>query len=95
MRIYISGKISGLPKAEYESSFKNAEELFRKMGYQPVNPCELAHTTTKWDECMLRDIKALFDCEAIYMLNNWRSSKGARIEHAIAIETGMKILYQP
>jgi hypothetical protein len=43
---------------------------------------------------MLEDIKALFECQAIYMLNNWGSSTGARIERSIAIEMGIEIIYQ-
>ena len=45
-------------------------------------------------EYMLDDIKLLFDCEAIFLLNNWQASKEARIEYLIAKEIGMTILME-
>jgi hypothetical protein len=96
MKIYLSGAISKLSEAEYKSRFFVAQEAMQELGYQVVNPCLLSHEgNIHWADFMLTDIKALFECGAIYMLNNWKDSKGARIEHAIAVETGMKIFYQP
>jgi adenine specific DNA methylase Mod len=95
-RIYISGKITGLPLAEAESRFQVAETQLQQIGYSVINPLKIDHEHDKsWKNFMIHDIKALFDCTAIYMLNNWKQSAGARIEHAIAVESGMKILYQP
>jgi len=39
MKIYIAGKISGLPKAEYTAKFLQAELALRAAGLEPVNPC--------------------------------------------------------
>ena len=36
-------------------------------------------------------IPELCKCDAIYMLEGWRHSKGARLEHTIARELGMEI----
>lgn len=95
-KIYISGAISGLPKHEYESRFKMAEQNLLELGYETVNPCTLNHgAAATWEDFMLNDIKALFGCTAIYMLSNWKNSHGARIEHSIAVERSMVILYQP
>ncbi len=96
MKIYVSGKISNLPKPEYESRFRVAEQHLKAMGYEVVNPLDLHETSAKtWDDFMITDILHLFKCDGIYMLNNWKDSKGARIEHAIAIECSKKIFYQP
>ena len=43
---------------------------------------------------MLKDIADLLQCNAIYMLQGWEDSKGARIEHYIATEIGMPIMYE-
>lgn len=95
MKTYISGKITGLDKADFEQRFAAAEKELIEVGFEPVNPCKIAHDhDCTWESYMLCDIKALFECQAIYMLNNWRNSAGARIEHAIAIEKGMKVFYQ-
>lgn len=95
MLIYISGKISGLEEGEYNHRFAVAEVLLWEVGHTPVNPVKLKHDHDKsWESYMLKDIEALFKCQGIYMLSNWKLSAGARIEHAIAVERGMKILYQ-
>ncbi|WP_448826943.1 DUF4406 domain-containing protein [Capnocytophaga bilenii] len=43
---------------------------------------------------MVKDIVDLLQCKAIYMLQGWQESKGARIEHYIATEIGMPIMYE-
>ena len=41
---------------------------------------------------MIDDLRLLFDCEAIYLIDNWQMSKGARIEYYIAKKLGMSII---
>ena len=43
---------------------------------------------------MREDIKALLSCCTIFMLDNWRDSRGAKIEHQLAKDLEMKIIYQ-
>jgi hypothetical protein len=47
-----------------------------------------------WRECMDLCLHELLRCDAIYMLNNWRQSRGARVELAVAVELGLEILMQ-
>jgi hypothetical protein len=42
---------------------------------------------------MREDIKALMDCEAIYLLAGWRESEGSSIEAVIALKVGLKRVY--
>lgn len=92
--IYISGKITGLD--DYAEKFSAAKKYLIGLGLTVINPVECDHSKNKdWHEFMITDLKYLFQCDAIYMLNNWSESTGARIEHFIAQETGMKIFYQP
>jgi hypothetical protein len=39
-------------------------------------------------------IAALVTCDEIFMLKNWETSKGAKIEFYIADEMGMKIIFE-
>lgn len=39
-------------------------------------------------------INALTGCDAIFMLKDWKESKGARFEHQTAEVCGIKIIYQ-
>ena len=96
MRTYISGKITGLDIEEAKKNFKEAEEQLINIDLTPVNPMEIVpeNKDFKWEDYMLADIKELFKCEAIFMLSNWRESKGARVERAIAYEMELTIFYQ-
>lgn len=95
MKVYISGRITGLPIDVVREKFGDAEELLQDIGFIPVNPLEngLDHTHT-WSQHMVRDIEMLMSCDIILMLDNWRDSKGARIEYNIAQEMGKKILFE-
>lgn len=60
-----------------------------------MNPLTLPHSHDKsWHSYMREDIKALCDCDAIYMLANWRDSRGARIEFEIADHLELVVMHQ-
>ena len=44
------------------------------------------------EACVKRDMLALIDCDAIYMLPGWSKSVGASAEHAVAAWKGMHIM---
>ena len=92
-KIYISGKITD--NANYKADFEAAELALKIAGFQPVNPAEeqLPDGAT-WADYMRHDIKLLCDCDAIYMLRGWRESAGAKIEHKLARELGIEIIYE-
>lgn len=92
MKVYISGKIGGLPDRNIPK-FEHAEQMLRNAGYEPVNPHKLKHDHGgSWEEYMRVDIKELVDCHAIYLLDDWRESKGAKVELALAIVLGMQVM---
>jgi hypothetical protein len=95
-KCYISGKITSLPYEEALENFAHSEKRVIKMGYESINPMEEVPLNDDWNwhQYMLADIKLLFNCDAIYMQKNWRESKGARIEHSIAVELGLTIIYE-
>ncbi len=95
MKIYLAGKISGLPKAEYTAKFLQAELALRAAGWEPVNPCNFGipdHTPSA--EALEKCLPELEKCQAIYMLIDWPDSLGAIIEHSTAIHDGMDIYYE-
>lgn len=95
MKIYISGKISGTNLAETRKRFAAVAKAMKRLGYEPVNPFENGLTEhDTWDAHITKDIATLLQCKAIYMLQGWQESKGARIEHYIATEIGMPIMYE-
>lgn len=47
-----------------------------------------------FEKCVTRDIEAVRWCDAIYMLDGWEKSTGARAEKALAEWCGKRIIYQ-
>lgn len=95
IKVYISGAISSLPYDEARNMFDRANLELNKQNFQAINPIDNGlETDSPWVDHMVVDIKALLDCDCIYMLNTWKKSKGARLEHRIADELGMGIIYQ-
>ena len=93
-KIYISGKISGIEN-EAPELFAKAELELQAKGFETVNPMALNHNHDKsWHSYMKEDVKALCECDTIYMLNNWTDSKGAIIEHTIAMYLGLQVQYE-
>ena len=95
MKIYISGKISGTDLTETRKRFAAVAKAMKRIGVQPVNPLENGLTEhDTWEAHIAKDIADLLQCKAIYMLQGGQESKGARIDHYIATEIGMPIMYE-
>jgi hypothetical protein len=84
-KCYISGKITNMPEEVYLQRFAEGMEEVRAMNM---------HHDKSWLSYMKHDIIEMMKCDALYMLNNWRESRGANIEWSIAMQLGMKIFYQ-
>jgi hypothetical protein len=94
-KVYISGKISGLPENEVREKFDNAEREMIEQGYEVVNPLKNANSyNASWQIHIAIDIIQLIGCDAIYLLSDWLYSRGASLEQKIAETTGKEIIYQ-
>lgn len=93
VKIYISGKISGLPN--YAEKFAAAEAELTEQGYDVINPLNNGVASGEpWHVQMKADIRLLLNCDAIFMLDNWEKSIGAVLEHDLAFYLGLSITYQ-
>lgn len=101
--IYISGKITG--DDNYRTKFATAENRLTRDGYDVLNPVEVGDRLDRlyqgaglaaptWSEYMRKCLLAISDADAVYMLRDWEESRGARLEHHIASELGIKIVYE-
>lgn len=104
-RIYIAGPISALTHEEMvlnTKRFDEAEELWRRLGYEPLNPvAQVGHDVRAedfqmrpWDNYLREDLKLLVTADSIYMMRGWQKSKGAQLEHHIARALGFNIIYE-
>lgn len=97
LKVYLSGKIAGLPEEEYQQNFAQAAlkacELFPNQRLQFINPATLPAIHHSWADYLIRDLMLLKDCDAIVMLPDWIDSKGATVEHDFAEGCGLIIKY--
>lgn len=94
-KIYVSGGITGRDFQEALKHFADASQMLREQGYEVVNPMELEHNHDQsWENFMRVDLKAMLDCDSIYMLSGWGRSRGAMIEWELAKEIGFNFIYE-
>ena len=48
-------------------------------------------TERHWRDCMRRDLAQLVHCDGIALLPDWQASRGATLEHHVAISLGMVV----
>lgn len=91
-KIYIAGPMTGIEELNFP--LFNAESArLRALGWEVVNPAEVQpDQSAQWIDCMLADIPALMACDYLALLPGWENSKGARIEHCIALNHSMNVL---
>lgn len=107
-KIYISLPITG--KEETYEQRLNAAVAYVKEMYPEyvwiVTPKDLAedleemyktlyHDKPQYKDYLLRDLKEIWDCDAIFMCSGWDESKGCQAEYAFARAIGIDILFQP
>lgn len=97
--VYLSGKMTGLVKSEYEKTFKRAEDFYKACGYNVVNPCDIAEEVIRekpkasYEDFMKADLKALSGCTHIALLEGWENSNGALREKAEAKRLGLEVMF--
>lgn len=90
-RIYIAGPMSGLPDLNYPA-FHAAAKRLRELGFHVENPAENPEPPCgSWEGYMRLAIGQLITCDAVGLLPGWENSKGAVMEHRIALELSLDI----
>lgn len=95
MKVYISGKISDCPN--YMDIFSRAECDLLNEGKEVVNPARVMANfpkETRYVEYMAMSLRLLDECDTIYLLTNWYSSYGARIEYLYALSQNKEVIFQ-
>ncbi len=90
-KVYISGRISGLPRDQYMRLFFIAASMLKERGYKPVNPTRFLMCRWPWlyrllgyNLTLLIDLWMLMRCDLIYKIPGWQQSRGANIESCVA-----------
>lgn len=91
LKVYIAGPMTGLPDNNYPA-FDKAEFELRNQGHTPLNPA--LNKGTRWIDFMRRSLEQIAQADAMYMLKDWQISKGAKIEHQLALDLHLPIFYE-
>lgn len=95
--VYIAGKITGLDAQATSIKFANAASELLGIKCYPFNPHPYVVKNKldlqPYNEIMKICIKHLITCDAVFMLPDWRESKGATIEHEVAKMLEIPIFY--
>ena len=105
-RIYLSGGMSGVERADYVRRFRDAERILRRHGYGCINPCRVWACRFPW---LYRLMNALLGhrltyavilaydlimlmtrADGIAMLPGWQASRGAQIENFVSMHFWMQ-----
>jgi hypothetical protein len=94
MKIFISQPMTGLSNEEILKVRNEAIERIRSEvpdaefidSFKP----EIVSDNYLW--LLGRDIQLLGEADCIYMCENWRESKGCKIEHYIALSCGIEVI---
>lgn len=84
-KIYIAGKVSGLPLQEVTDKFADLQSNLEMFGFTVINPIEVVGDwNVTWEYAMKLCIKALLDCDGVYLMDCHTQSVGAMIELELA-----------
>lgn len=91
-KIYIAGRVTGLPYDEVREKFARAETMLLNKGYNPVNPLRHVNCKASAADAMKVCIPLLCECTAIFLLSDWIYSEGAKIEAYTARYTQKRVI---
>jgi hypothetical protein len=91
--IYISGKIKDLDIEVARDNFLRIENIIEESGNLAMNPMRNnVPVTATYEDHMRADLKILLDCDAIFLMKNWKESKGSILEYEVARKCGLQII---
>ena len=102
MKVYLSGRMSGLPEREWRMRFKRVEWRlwWQNVDVDIINPADAIIARNPWlyrlvgyRMTLAYDLWLLRHCTHIHMVgDDWQQSRGARLERLKAREWGIKEL---
>ena len=107
-RVYLSGRMSGVPLVIWRWGFSIAKDTLERQGYEVINPADILVARKPWlyramewivgggtayRVTLAYDLWLLKHCDYICMVgNDWHLSRGARLERMKARKWNIKLL---
>jgi len=107
--VYVAGKYSDTSKAKVEENIVKASKVSWKLMYAGFAPICPHKNSAHWENYISKepeeqkkfwklvlgiDLAIIKKCDTLYMLDNWKDSKGAKVEERYARLIGKEIIYQ-
>jgi hypothetical protein len=95
MKIYVAGKITGEDRKDVIKKFEAAQKSLVEKCHQVFIPSVLPVYEEVSHEDYLHICYAMIDvCDAVVLLPDWLSSKGAKLERQYAVDHNKKIFFE-
>lgn len=95
MKVYISLPISNKDESEVREHADLTKAMLSRAGHQAVNPFDIyCGKNPTYADYLCSNLRALADCDAIYLCEGWQFSRGCRIEATFAREFGKTFMYE-
>lgn len=106
MKCMISQPMNGLTEEQIKETRAKAIECLEKLGYE----FEDSYFEDEWSKpenmaargvvnipvaFLSKSIEKMANCDAVLFCYGWEKMRGCRIEHQIASDYGLKIIYMP
>ena len=96
--IMISQPMNGLTKEHIFANREHAINLLKNDGWVVldtiVNTDEFKGHKHDSVRCLAESIKFMSNVDAVYFLKGWEDARGCKIEHEIAKQYGVRIIYE-
>lgn len=92
-KVMISQPMNGISEDEIVKTYKNARVKLTRKGYEVVDQYLRQCETINPIACLGLSIETMAECQAVYFCNGWEDARGCRIEHEVAEEYGVDIIY--
>lgn len=88
--LYVAGPVTGRENRNL-AAFEEAERELYRAGFWPSLPHRVVPEDARWEDAMKKSVALMEGCDGVALLPDWRASRGARIEAALASEIGMPV----
>lgn len=84
--------MTGITQLNYPAFFE-AEKKLQAAGYETENPANNVTDSPTWLNYMRMSLVQISKVDGIALLPEWGQSRGARIEHDLALSLGLEVRY--